>query len=72
MASVLVNNPTLSVANLTQQQVQVANPMLRQPGVATPTVYSLATTQSTAGIQQYTATQIAVASQLGQVRESCI
>ncbi len=50
------------LVSMTQQQVGgVAAPILSQPGVATPTVYSLAPTQPTMAPQQYTTQQIQVA-----------
>ena len=50
------------VPSLAQQQVGVTAPIFSQPGVATPTVYSLATSQPTIAQQQYSAQQIQVAS----------
>ncbi|KAK2161171.1 hypothetical protein LSH36_120g04031 [Paralvinella palmiformis] len=56
--------PALSqpgVANLTPPQVGLANTVLTQPALATPTVYSLGASQPTIAPHHYTAQQLGVA-----------
>jgi len=49
------------VANLTPPQVGLANTVLTQPALATPTVYSLGASQPTIAPHHYTAQQLGVA-----------
>lgn len=53
--------PGVAVVGGLGQPVPGAATILNQPGVATPTVYSLATTQIASGAPQYSTQQIGVA-----------